>query len=42
MSLMIQMKTKSEVKCLVLESAFMVRNLKNIKYDTGFTEYSIY
>ena len=40
MSLMMQMKTKSEVKCLtVVESVVMAQNLKN-KCDTGFTVYS--
>ena len=39
-SLMMQMKTKSELKCLaVVESAIMAQNLKN-KCDTGFTVYS--
>ena len=40
MSLMMQMKTKSEVKCLtVVESAVMAQNLKS-KCNTGFKVYS--
>ena len=40
MSLMMQMKTKSEIKCLtVVESAVMAQNLKS-KCNTGFKVYS--